>query len=225
MRNILITEGEYYHVYNRGVEKKNIFLNDLDYNRFLLTLLLLQSTQTINNLSYHTISFIKHRVFDKAVSEKIKLEVMEKKYIELISFVLMPNHFHIIIKEKKENGISKFMQRTQNSYAKYFNTKYKKSGHLFQGPYRAVHIKDNEQLLYLSAYIHRNPNVLSKFKNKSSSYKWSSYTDYLNDNRFGNLLCPQIVSGQFSNSLEYYDFVENSGAKDIEGEIEDLIID
>ena len=82
----------------------------------------------------------------------------------------MPNHFHLILQEVKEGGISQYMQRVLNAYTKYYNKKYEISGHLFQGPYKSVHIKDDPQLLYLSAYIHNNVRELKSWKNFDSDF-------------------------------------------------------
>lgn len=133
--------------------------------------------------------------------------------MELVNFCLMPNHFHLILQESEENGISKYMEKVQKAYAKYFNAKYKKSGHLFQGPYQIVHIKNNEQLLHLSAYVHRNPRELKQWKNKEEKYLWSSYQDCAAENRWKKLLKPDIVLNQFSTPKEYEDFIETSGTK------------
>ncbi len=140
-------------------------------------------------------------------------KIINNKTVELISFTFMPNHFHITACEVKEGGISKYMQRAQESYTKYFNAKYGKSGHLFQGPFQIVHIENNEQLLHLSAYIHRNPREINQWKNKENQYPWSSYQDYVNENRWGELLKREIILSQFSNIKEYEEFVETSGAK------------
>ena len=78
----------------------------------------------------------------------------------------MPNHFHLIIVAIKDNGVSEYMRRIQDAYTKYYNAKYERTGHLLQGPYKAVNIKNNNQLLYLSTYIHRNPREISEWKNK-----------------------------------------------------------
>ena len=136
-----------------------------------------------------------------------------------------PNHFHLTVYELEENGISRYMQRVLNSYTKYFNVRYKKSGHLFQGPYKIVHIENEKQLLYLSAYIHRNPIELKKWMKKLEHYPWSSYQDYFK-NRWGALIQAGIIKEQFKNENEYRLFVETSGAKDTQKvEIEDLLID
>ncbi|OHA64038.1 MAG: hypothetical protein A2842_01730 [Candidatus Wildermuthbacteria bacterium RIFCSPHIGHO2_01_FULL_48_25] len=101
----------------------------------------------------------------------------------------------------------------ETAYAKYFNTKYEKRGHLLQGVFRAVPVKTDPQLLYLSAYIHRNPRGLPQWKNKELEYPWSSYQDYAKKNRWGELLVPDIVLNQFSTTQSYQDFVETSTAK------------
>lgn len=137
----------------------------------------------------------------------------------------MPNHFHILIREERENGIIQYMQRSLNAYSKYFNTKYEQSGHLFQGPYKIVHVKDNEQLLYLSAYIHRNPCGLKKWNNKEHVYPWSSYQDYTSKNRWDNLLERDIILEQFSSISEYGNFMETSGAKILNNTDQETLID
>lgn len=221
MRNVVITLGEYYHIYNRGNHKQPLFLEEKDWARFLFLIIYLQSPKTFFNISHYTANFVKHSVFN--ISKKTKNEIIMTRYVELVSFTLMPNHFHLILKETKEEGISKYMQRILNAYTKYFNTKYEKSGHLFQGPYQAVHIKSNEQLLYLSSYVHRNQRELATWKEKEHRFPWSSYRDYIGKNRWGGLLKNEIVSDQFSNKKEYRHFVETSGAKEFLDE--ELLID
>ena len=152
----------------------------------------------------------------------IKGEVVKKRKIELVAFCIMPNHFHLIVKELEEAGIATHMQRVLTAYSKYYNTKYEKSGHVFQGPYRAIHISDDPQLKYLSAYIHRNPRELVGWLNKVDKYQWSSYQDYIGENRWGDLLVPDIVLGQFKNKERYHEFVKMSTAKLLEEELEHL---
>ena len=107
------------------------------------------------------------------------------------------------------------MQRVLNGYTKYYNTKYQKSGHLFQGPYKAVHVLNNQQLLHLSCYIHKNPKELREWSNKELQYPWSSYQDFVKENRFDKLLALEIILGQFKNKKEYHEFVKTSPAKEI----------
>ena len=118
------------------------------------------------------------------------------------------------------------MQRVLNGYAKYYNTKYEASGHLFQGPYRAVHVRTNEQLLYLSTYIHRNPRELQSWKTKEVGYPWSSYRDYAGENRWGKLLVPNIVIEQFKTNSQhdYKHFVQTSPAKLLAEELDGSLL-
>lgn len=218
MRNIKIAPGEYYHIFNRGMNKQLIFNNDVDRIRFLFLILYFQSPSILQNIGRPVKSYVKHSVFN--TEEKTKHEIVKGRFVELVSFCLMPNHFHLIVKEVEENGIARYMQRVLNSYTKYINTKYKKSGHLFQGPYKAVHIENNNQLLYLSAYIHRNPRELKEWLNKENNYPWSSYQDSIGKNRFEELLVLDIINGQFKNKNEYGEFIKTSSAKLLKEELD-----
>ena len=222
MRNISISIGEYYHIFNRGNNKQIIFLDNRDFIRFLFLIIHLQSPTVFRNIPRQVSYFFKNQLFDISKSEE--KEISEGRNIKLINFCLMPNHFHLTLCEFKEGGIAQYMQRVLTAYTKYFNTKYKKSGHLFQGPYKAVHIESDEQLLHLSAYIHRNPIKVSGWKNKLEKYPWSSYQDYVDKNRWGELLSHEIISERFKNKKEYDDFVKTSGTKEIAEVLEDQIL-
>ncbi|MFA5932045.1 MAG: transposase [Candidatus Paceibacterota bacterium] len=207
-----IAVNEYYHIYNRGVGKKIIFKDDRDRIRFLFLILYFQAENNFPQISRIVSSYVKHRVFD--IDNDVKSNLISKRFVELTGFALMPNHFHLIIKETKERGIGKYMQRVLNSYTKYFNTRYGVSGHLFEGPYKAVHVEDNEQLLHLSAYVHLNPKELNEWKGKENIFPWSSYQDYIKENRFGEILKNEIILEQFKNKNEYNYFIKTSGVKE-----------
>lgn len=211
MRTTLIAVGEYYHIFNRGNYKQSIFKDERDWARFLFLIIYLQSPVNFPQISRTISSFVKSQAFD-IETNKIN-EIINLRYVELVEFALMPNHFHLIVHEKEENGITRYMHRILTSTTKCFNTKYQTSGHLFQGPYKAVHIEDNDQLLYLSAYIHRNPRELKSWKNKEHEYFWSSYKDYLGKNRWPGLLKTDIILDQFKDQNEYKTFIETSAAK------------
>lgn len=224
MRKTPIAPGEYYHIYNRENTKQPIFIENRDRIRFLFLIIYLQSPTNFPNISRQVSHFIKNRVFN-VVQENV-LDIKKHRNVELINFALMPNHFHLTLHELKEGGIATYMQRILCSYTKYINTKYNKSGHLFQGPYKAVHVEDNNQLLYLSTYIHRNPRELSEWKNKEEIYPWSSLYDYLGENRWGILLKKDIILNQFNSASEYKTFVSTSTAKTLKEELDhDLFID
>jgi len=224
MRTAPIAQGEYYHIFNRGNNKQRIFLDTRDWIRFLFLILYLQSPVTFPQISRQVSSFVKNRAFD---TEKDDIdEIIKERNVELVNFALMPNHFHLTVHEFKEGGIANYMQRVLCAYTKYFNTKYDKSGHLFQGPYKAVHVENNEQLLYLSTYIHKNPKELSEWKNRERLYPWSSYQDYTGENRWNKLLQQNIILDQFSNKQEYGHFVKSSPAKELRENLSgDLLID
>ena len=218
MRLIRIAPGEYYHIFNRAVNKQVIFHDTSDYFRFLFLTLYFQSPIIFQQLGRKVKEFVQSRALDNVEED----EIIKKRRVELVAFCIMPNHFHLIVKELDEGGIAAYMQRVLTSYSKYYNTKYQKSGHVFQGPYRAVHIADDRQLLHLSAYIHRNPREISKWFKKEDQYIWSSYQDFIDENRWGDLIMPDIVIGQFKDKAEYENFVKTSPAKIKEEELEYL---
>lgn len=206
MRNIQIAVGEHYHIFNRGVNKQTIFHDNNDYSRFLFLLLYFQAKIGFKNINRLIKDFVQHSVLHTHD------EVVEKRIVEVVVFCVMPNHFHVILKEVEEGGIPMYLQRVLNAYGKYYNTKYEKTGHVFQGPYRAVHILDDTQLLHLSAYIHRNPRELARWFRREDQYPWSSYQDFLGESRWGKLVAPEIILGQFKHK-SYKKFVESSLAK------------
>ena len=214
MRKDSFTVAEFYHIYNRGVEKRNIFLNDSDRWRFLTLLLVLQGDNLVPQIG-RLVPHVKHLVLDKQLDmdkNDIFKDILSTRQVELVCFCIMLNHFHLILHEIKEGGISSFMQRLGDSYTKYFNMKYERSGHLFEGVFQSRHIDQNEYLTYLSAYIHMNPRELRAWHNKESQYPWSSFQDYEKKNRWGQFLNPSIVTNQFQQE-EYRNFVTESNIK------------
>lgn len=213
-RSTQFANNEFFHVFNRGTEKRNIFLDKRDYVRFLFLMLHNQSKHTFYNSGRQVSHYVKHQVFN--ISPDELEEVTSKRFVSVISFVLMPNHFHILVKQEKEKGVSEYMQKIQNAYAKYFNTKNKRVGHLFSGPFKSVHVQDDRQLLHLSAYIHKNPKALKGWEKRIENYPWSSLTDIIKENRWGELLIPDIISERFENKKEYSNFIKTSPAKEID---------
>ena len=218
MRNIKIAPGEHYHLYNRGNDHQIIFFDDTDRVRFLFTVLYFQSSLSITDVAYQVDHFRRLGKFNFYKKNYQSFSQFNKT--ELINFCLMPNHFHLTMFENKEGGISKYMQRVLNSYTKYFNTRYKKTGHLFSGPYQAVHVKNNTQLLHLSSYIHRNPREMREWRGKEDVYPWSSFQDYVKENRWDEMIHPKIILDQFNEKNEYKKFVETSTAKDISNSLD-----
>ena len=212
IRKVTFAPGEHYHICFRGNNKQIIFRSEMDRARLLFLLLYLQSPENIQNIS-RVVSECR-RNGNWNIDENLLSKIVKTRYVALEAFAFMPNHAHLAVREDQEQGIVRYLQRVLNAYAKYFNTKYETVGHLFQGPYRAVHVEDNDQMLYLSTYIHRNPRELSEIRGSEHNYEWSSYQDYLGENRFGELLDSSLVLEQFDSSKEYRLFVDSSVAKD-----------
>ncbi|MFH1472834.1 MAG: transposase [bacterium] len=219
MRTLKIAPGEHYHIFNRAVNKQVIFHDIKDYTRFLFLILYLQSPVKILHIGQLVRNFAEHFGQSRALATGYEEEIVKKRTVELVAFCIMPNHFHLVIKGVEEGGIAVYMQRVLTAYSKYYNTKYEKSGHVFQGPYGAVYVEDDRQLLYLSSYIHRNPREISRWYNKEDQYTWSSYQDLIKENRFGSLLVPGIILGEFKNLRKYHEFVKTSSAKVFKDEL------
>ena len=181
-RKVSFAEGEHYHLYNRGVDKRVIFSSLADYKRFLMLLYLANSEYDIRigNL-------LKSKRY-----EDIFVRERGEPLVAIGAYCLMPNHFHLLVTPLAKDGISRYMLKLQTGYAMYFNTKNERSGSLFQGPYRSAHVDDDRYLQYLYSYIHLNPaklqdplwrenvhsrNELMKFVER---YPYSSYSAYLN---------------------------------------------
>lgn len=145
-------ENGYYHIYNRGVEKRTIFLDEQDYAVFL--------------------SYLKHYLEPPEGSDPKSLA----NEVDLLAFCLMPNHFHLLAKQITKNGITKLIRVVCTKYVMYFNRKYERVGTLFQGKYKAAMVDNDSYLLHLSRYIHLNPAYPGS---DPISYPYSSYSYYL----------------------------------------------
>ncbi len=148
MRKIQFAEGEFYHLYNRGVDKRVIFINKEDQERFQAYLYVLNDAHASRPMSYY---------FSKKRRDELFSDTRIEPLVAIGAYCLMSNHFHILATPLVENGISKFMHKLQTAYTMYFNEKSARSGSLFQGTYKATHVDDDEYLRYLYAYIHLNP--------------------------------------------------------------------
>ncbi len=215
--------GEYYHVYNRGMQKQPIFETDKDRLRFLFLLLTFQGKESIKNISRELKQSTKSAQSAQSVQSstlhirpEIEKQILKDKMVELVSFCLMPNHFHLQVLEKTEGGIAKYMQRVLTAYTKYFNIRHEKSGHLLQGAYKSVLMGDDVQFLHTSAYIHKNPAELKTWKGREDRYPWSSFQDYVHENRFGNLISTGIILDRYDSKKNhsYLNFVKTSPAKE-----------
>ncbi len=201
-------EGGYYHAYNRGVEKREIFLDDEDYKKFIGYLKLYLCPPNLQGVTLkdeNNITISPSRALNNFSDD-----------VHLISYCLMPNHFHLLLKQSTERGMARFMQSICTKYVLYFNRKYHRVGSLFQGTYKTVKIDSEEQLKYLSKYIHRNPlpdNPTRLHLEGLESYKYSSYRNYLGL-FLQSWVKPDDIIYSFSNTnpyLSYKSFVEETG--------------
>ncbi len=153
------------------------------------------------------------------------LESTKDLAIDIIAFCLMPNHIHILLKQVSGGGISKFMKQVSDSFTRYFNTKYKRVGPLFQGAFKAVRIENDEQLVHVSRYIHLNPLTGYIVREEGlTRYPWSSLNEYLNKDF--KLVNPQIILSNFKTGLNYLKFILDQAeyAKELE-KIKHLILE
>lgn len=201
LRKTIFATNEVYHVYNRGVEKRPIFLQKRDYDRFLSLLEYYRFTNCPIKFSYFKLQTAegKQRILTNLNRES-------KKLVDILAFCLMPNHFHLLLKQLNENGISKFMAKITNGFSHYFNTKYDRTGHLFQGNFGAIYIASDEQYMHVSRYIHLNPVVSYLVKPEElETYAYSSYISYITDNK--SFCNPTNILGFFKNIEAYKKFV------------------
>jgi len=141
---ISMVTNETYHVYNRGVDKRDIFLDKYDYIRFYQSLHLFNSVEPVTNFR---------------VAQNTGKDNVVKKLVEISSYSLLPNHYHLILQQVHDGGIGEFLRRVSSGYTSYFNEKYGRSGSLFQGTFKRVHISSEEQKQYVFAYVNENHQV------------------------------------------------------------------
>lgn len=198
-----LVTGEIYHVTNRGVNHQPIFNDIYDYNRALELLSFYQFVKPSLRFSFYNRlpAEEKRRFLDK-------MKQYNQKLTTCLSFCLMPNHFHLLIKQESEKGISKLLSNFQNSFTRYFNTKHKRIGHLFQGQFKTVRIETEEQLLHTSRYIHLNPYTSYVVKSISDleKYSWSSLREYIehSDKSFCDV---KTILSSFPSRKKYLEFV------------------
>ncbi len=200
IRNTEFANGEYYHVFNRGVDKRRIFEDEKDLGRFM------QGILEFNNVNL--IGSILQKSFNKN-----KKENEEKPLVGIVAYCINPNHFHFLLVQKEETGVQKFMHRMSLGYSKYFNEKYGRKGALFGGRFKAKHIKNDAYLLHLSSYINLNFLVhkitLGLPESKFVRSSWKQYSEELNGEPL--IQCEKdIILGQFKDKKAYKDFAEGN---------------
>lgn len=204
IRNIVFAEDEVYHIFNRGVAKTNIFLSSKHYVRFLHLLEYYHYANT--TLSYSSFSKLNVKLRSARFNELKQINNLD---VSILSYCLMPNHFHILLKQKHGGGITRFMRHIQDGYAKYFNIVSNRVGPLYQSSFKAVRIESDEQLVHVSRYIHLNPTTAFLInEEKLHTYSWSSLLAYIgNDMNNPLFVDTEDILSFFKNKEDYKQFV------------------
>lgn len=209
-RKFSFSVDEYYHVYSRGTEKREIFLDDYDRDRFVRALFLFNSNRSFKFRDVKNLSFgdIERDGTKTAIG----------------AYCLMPNHFHLLMRETEPGGISTFMGKFLTAYSSYFNKKYERTGTLFESTFRARHVDNDNYLKYLFAYIHLNPvklvepewkniGIVNKKRAEEflKNYKYSSYEEYTGgmEREGGEILTRSVFPEYFENAHSFSDFIKD----------------
>lgn len=202
-RKIPLVTGEIYHVLNRGVASQPTFIDWRDYKRAREAMIYYQNLRPPQRYSLFLVQAKKKR-------EEILAKLREKGEIwaEIIAYCFMPNHFHFLLKQTSDEGISKFLSLVQNSYTRYFNKRRRREGPLFKGKFQAVRVETDEQLWHLSRYIHLNPysSYVVKTLKELANYPYSSFPEYLGESK-NNYCQKEVVLDNFASKEAYKKFV------------------
>lgn len=206
-RKIPLVVDEIYHVFNRGINRQPAFTNKWEYKR------------AMQCLDYYRFALppAKLSVFLKTSNnnQTETLANMAKKkdtLIDILSYCLMPNHFHLLLRQRKEKGISRFMSKLLNSYTKYFNKRNKRDGSLFLDQFKAVRIETDEQLLHVQRYIHLNPysSYLVSSIEELIKYPYTSLGEYLSKLSHPGEICEKgTILSYFKKKEEFKKFIIN----------------
>jgi putative transposase len=209
-----LVNGEIYHIVMRAIDGLQLFRNNKDYFRMMRDLFEFNDENPV---------CWQHRKLSENGSRNDKERKKREMIVEILAFCLMSNHIHLLIRQLKEGGISKFMRKLGAGYGNYYNKKYERQGHVFQGKFRAVRIKNDEQLITVFVYIHTNPVAIlfSGWKERGiksenlnevteflEDYRWSSYSDYLNKKNFPSLTNREFLTKMMGSQEDCQRFVK-----------------
>lgn len=205
-RNLVFANNEIYHVYCRSIAKEEIFSGRSKLNRALALFDYYRFPQTLRFSKYKVLSKELKELYEKTFREKPPL-------VDIFSYSFMPDHYHLLVKQNASDGIKRFVSNFQNGFAKFLNLIEDRHGGLFQTPFKAKWISNDEILLHVSRYIHLNPvtSYLIKMQHLSE-YEYSSYQYYHPEKRnfqYNNLVNTDFLLGMFGSRKSYVEFVEN----------------
>ena len=215
-----------FHVYNRGTEKRIIFTDYAEYCRFLFLMWACRIGRPESSNRKDIIKAAEAILGGVEPDPDLYVKEGDGPLVNFVAWNLEPNHFHFLLTSSVDGGIAKYMSKLSNAYTKYFNAKYRRSGHLFEGKFKSAHVDTDEYLDYLSAYIHLNPRELRGFSGLEVNYTWSSFQDFVHENRLGGFLKPGIILEKFYKGSEYEKFVTELPIKTTRDNLDgDLLID
>ena len=218
--------GEYYHLVIRGIDEHKLFRDINDHYRGVFSIYEFNNAKRVEIRERR-----RNRAKVKVCGHRESAD-LRNKLVEILAFCLMPNHLHLLVRQLKDGGIVKFMTKLGIGYAKYFNTKYKRKGYVFQSRFVAVHIKNERQLMAVLLYIHTNPVSLIEpgWKEKGirnvkkvlkflENYKWSSHSDYLGRKNFPSVterdFLLEIMNGQQGYEEFFKDWLKYKSRKNL----------
>lgn len=231
MRKVQFVPGQYYHIYSRTILNSPEFKDSRQAERLAQSFLISNSTK-----STQAFQFLRNNK-DAPIEETLKIVKEGEKLVDVLCYSIMPDHYHLLIRELKENGISNFIRKCNISIAKYVNIKNDRRGTLFESRFNAKHINTNEYLIHLSLYIHLNPlDILSgrdwrthklkdwpTEKEKLLNYPWSSLKAFLDKNHNDLIISgTDIILSQFDNNKDYELFLQE-WSEDIFNKIKDFV--
>lgn len=220
MREIDFVNNEFYHVYNRGTDKREIFLKDHDFERFL------QSLHLFNDALFTTPRSLHQKV--KALSMADVYDFERDHYVDVISYCLIPNHYHLLVRQRKQGGISKLMHKLDMGYSHYLNNRLDRSGTLYEGAFKAIHVDHEAYLEYLPVYIHLNVLDLGGFDWREGSvkdwktaldflsrYRWSSHCAYMGKKQYLPLIKADTIQELYRDTDDYVSHLKSWSMRSI----------
>ena len=205
MRKKQLANNEYYHIYNRGVDKRQVFSNEKDFSRFLVSMNLLNDKADGAMIKWRDYrKYVKNARMD----DFLKLNFRRREYlVDIVSYCLMSNHYHMVLKQRVEKGIEKFLQKLGTSYTKYFNERNKRNGALFQGRFKSSHIKSEGSLSRFSIYVSCNSEVHKICPAKN--YPWCSFPHHIGKSK-DDLVKDDDFRREFINSDELEEYAKEN---------------
>lgn len=221
MRTIDFVDGEFYHLYNRGTDKRDIFLCEDDFERFL------ESLHLFNDALFTTPRTLHQKVTRLSMSEHFNFE--RHHYVDVFAYCLIPNHYHLLVRQIQKRGISKLMHKLDMGYSRYLNNRLDRSGTLYEGAFKAIHVDKEQYLEHLPTYIHLNALDLGGFEWRSgmvsdwdagmeflSNYRWSSHHAYMNNKQYLPIIKDETVRHLYRDANDYIGHLRGWSSRFIE---------